>query len=242
MEIPYNNLNREYTIEKGCPWYEAQQAYGPPNVNWCEPTNCTYINEPANTWSNLGYILIALAFIRKINEPMIRIFGLCVFFMGLLSGVYHATNNYFTQFFDFVGMFFMMSFLLAFNLQRLVGNNPRKINAPFWFFMFVNTCIFMSFDIMNIAVQKIILINASVLIVMDILAGLKESRIIEYKFFLLSIFFLAVAQAFSVIDIKRIYCNPENVFLHGHALWHLCGAIGMLFAGLHVKRMLRYRM
>ena len=41
--------NQEFTIAPQCPWYDAQQTFGPPNVDWCEPTICAYINEPANT-------------------------------------------------------------------------------------------------------------------------------------------------------------------------------------------------
>ncbi len=52
----YDNSKIEYTISADCPWYEAQHLFGPPNVNWCEPTVCKIINEPANTYSNLALL------------------------------------------------------------------------------------------------------------------------------------------------------------------------------------------
>lgn len=241
IDSPYNNNNREFTIKEGCPWYEAQQTYGAPNVNWCEPTVCATINEPANTWSNLGYILIGLALIKKMNEPLMRMFGLCVFVMGSLSFTYHATNNYLTQYFDFVGMFLMMSFLLAFNILRVIGSNPRQIYTLFWFLFSMNTIIFMCFDIMDIAVQKMMLMNAVPVILFDIISGFKEKRLHEYKYFFLCVLSLVAAQVFAIIDIKRIYCDPENIILHGHVIWHILGAFGMLFAGLHINKLLRYR-
>ena len=59
----FSNAHREFTISPQCPWYEAQQAYGPPNVNWCEQTVCHIINEPANTWSNLIFLFVGLIII-----------------------------------------------------------------------------------------------------------------------------------------------------------------------------------
>lgn len=236
MKSPYSNQVREFTIEPGCPWYEAQQSYGAPNVNWCEPTQCTIINEPANTWSNLAYILVALVLIRKLRDANIRMFPYAVILMGLASGIYHASNNYLTQYLDFVGMFLMMSFLLAFNINRLLKNLNLGFSSIFWFFMFVNSTAFMVFDIVDSPVQKMILFNAIPIIIFDLLAGWNEGILNRYKYFVLSILFLGIAQTCAIMDIKRIYCEPGNLWLHGHVLWHLIGSLGMLFIGLHMKK------
>ena len=74
MDSPYSNKVKEFTIEPGCPWYEAQQSYGAPNVNWCEPTVCSVINEPANTWSNLPYLLVSLVLIKKMKDQPLKNF------------------------------------------------------------------------------------------------------------------------------------------------------------------------
>lgn len=237
MNSLYSNKIHEMTIAPNCPWYDAQQAFGAPNVNWCEPTICSIINEPANTWSNLGYIFAGLILMRAIKDPLLKTFGPILIFMGIMSGVYHSTNNYFTQLGDFIGMFTMMSFLLTFNLQRVFSQSFKNFYATYWFFVFLNTLIFISFDILDMAVQKIMLINTIPIILLDLIAGVKEQKLKSYKFLVLASLSLIVAQAFSIIDIKRIYCEPENVFLHGHVIWHLLSALGMLFAGFHIQRM-----
>ncbi len=236
MNSPYSNQTKEFTIDPGCPWYEAQQSYGAPNVNWCEPTVCSVINEPANTWSNLPYMIIGLALLAKLKSQPLRGFCYAVFYMGLFSFIYHATNNYLSQFLDFIGMFLMMAFLLSFNLKR-VWATSMGFYTLFWFLVFFNTAFFMVFNIVDWPVQPMMLINAVPIIILDLTAGVKEKRLQDYSLFALAVFFLITAQAFAILDIKRIWCEPSNRILHGHVMWHLFGSLGMLFSGLHLRRM-----
>ncbi len=236
MNSPYSNAQRDYTIEPGCPWYDAQQTYGAPNVNWCEPTQCALINEPANTWSNLSYLLIGLILVRKLRDRPVSWFPLAVVVMGLLSAVYHASNNYLTQFFDFVGMYLMMSFLLAFNVNRVFRFLGLNFFTVYWFFVFVNTLIFMVFDIVDVPPQQTMLINVIPIVLLDLFAGFQEGVFRRYRNFVLALIFLGSAQAFAIVDIQRIYCDPTHPWLHGHVLWHILSGMGMLFAGLHMKR------
>ena len=40
---------------------------------------------------------------------------------------------------------------------------------------------------------------------------------------------------FALIDLHRFYCVPENIFFHGHVLWHLFNGIAMFWIALHLK-------
>jgi hypothetical protein len=242
MTSLYDNSKREMTVQKGCPWYEAQQEYGAPNVNWCEPTRCSIVNEPANTWSNLGFILFGFLLIKKLNEfkeKTLAHFGWAVIWMGILSLTYHASNNYLMQFLDFVGMYLMTSFVIAFNIQRVMGKDPRKLYSVYWFLVAVNCSMFMVFDITDIPVQKTVMGNVIPLVILDLIAAKKEGSFKLYKFFGLGIVFLVVAQVFSQLDLKRVWCEPDNIFLHGHAIWHVLASIGMLFTGFHISTILK---
>ncbi len=42
-----------------CVWTPLREWGGLPNVKWCEETLCGVIAEPANTWSNLAYLVVA---------------------------------------------------------------------------------------------------------------------------------------------------------------------------------------
>ena len=39
-----------------CPWANWSR----PNIKWCEENLCQVITTPANTWSNLVYIIVGL--------------------------------------------------------------------------------------------------------------------------------------------------------------------------------------
>ena len=205
MSAPYSNEVKDLTIKPGCPWHDAQQSFGAPNVDWCEPTTCSIISEPANTWSNLGYLLIGLILIKKMSQKGIKAFPYAVLAMGTFSFIYHATNNYLSQFFDFVGMFLMMSFLLAFNARRILSHLQWNLFSFYWFFVALNTVIFMSFDILDWPPQPIMLINTLPIVIMDLAAGIKEGRLKEYKHLAISLSFLGVAQGFAH------FRHPENM-------------------------------
>ena len=81
---------------------------GAPNIKWCEETLCQWVSEPANTWSNLGYLFVALGLFswahRSRHHRIHQSFSAVVFSMGLISFVYHLSNFYGTQVLDFIGM------------------------------------------------------------------------------------------------------------------------------------------
>jgi hypothetical protein len=235
--MPYSNSQREMTIPQGCPWHQAQQSLGAPNVNWCEATQCSWVTEPANTWSNLGYILVGIYLMRRLQKSPVAGFGLAVLVMGALSLIYHATNNFFTQTLDFVGMFLMMSYLLAFHCGRIFSW-AQNFMAVFWFGVAANTFMYLTFNIFDWPVQPIMLINALPLVALDLFAGIRHKQLHKYLYFVLAVLTLITAQAFAIMDIQRIYCEPDNLWLHGHVIWHLLGAVAMLFAGLHMEKLL----
>ena len=69
MEIP--------SLDPQCPWYELSEI-AKPNVKWCEAPVCSWITEPANTWSNLAFIFMGI-FIWYIashkNQKTAKMFG-----------------------------------------------------------------------------------------------------------------------------------------------------------------------
>lgn len=232
----YSNKSKEYTIDQGCPWYEAQQQFGAPNVNWCEPTQCSVINEPANAWSNLPYLIVALVLYKKLKNKPLNTFSWTIAIMGLFSFTYHATNNYLSQFFDFIGMFLMMSFVLAFEVKRFFSSDKVSFCSIYWFLVFLNTLTFTLFGIVDWPVQTIMMINTLPIIALEMIASWRDQKLHKLNYFVLSIGSLAIAQGFALVDIHRIYCKPDNLFFHGHVIWHIVSALGMLFAGLHLKK------
>ncbi|MCC6137687.1 MAG: ceramidase domain-containing protein [Bdellovibrionaceae bacterium] len=232
----YDNSQREKTIAPNCPWYEAQQKYDAPNVNWCEPTICAYINEPANTWSNLGFILVGILIWQRLKNSYLKTFGAVVVVMGTFSAIYHATNNFATQLLDFLGMSLMMSYLLAFHWRRLLRGRGPSFWMNFGGFLFLNLVVIFTLDKVNVPVQMLLFINALPLVVLDLYCGIRDKMLKQYGAFAIGLVTLILAQVSAQIDLKRIYCEPDNVFLHGHVIWHLLCAVAMYFIALHMIR------
>ena len=80
-------------LQPGCPWYKLS-SLGLPNVKWCEATRCSWITEPANTWSNLAYIIagiIIFMMLKPENRKTSKWFGATLIFVGFSSFVYHMS-------------------------------------------------------------------------------------------------------------------------------------------------------
>lgn len=225
-----------YTIEKTCPWYDMQQRFGPPNVNWCEPTTCSIINEPANAWSNFAMILPGLIIYmmsKNLKNIIIKNFGLFIMIMGLFSFIYHSTNNYGTQFLDFIGMYLYTGGIITINLFRLKSKYLLKPWKTFLVVLLLNTAIFWIFHFANGPIQFTVMLNIAAMLALEFFARAKD---INYKNFWISLIFIAIAQTFSLLDHTRVWCEPSNTFLHGHAIWHIFAGVSSIFAFLFYKQ------
>lgn len=218
--------------QPGCPWYEINQAWGDPNIKWCEETLCSWISEPANTWSNLGYILVAFFIFwtaKKEKNSSMQLFGVAIFFMGLFSLVYHAANNFVLQVFDFVGMFLYTSAIIVFNLRRM---KILKRNGEVWAFLglvIFNLLLIPFFEkILHIPMQLIILVNAITIAVTEFKLRMKNNNYVLTPF-IQSLVIITFAEMLSILDVTRTWCDPTNHYIQGHALWHLIGSVSVYY-------------
>lgn len=224
----------------GCYWHSYAENYGAPNIKWCEETLCQFISEPANTWSNLGYLIAAFIIVAIGNSRKdsftFKQYGLIVFFMGAMSLFYHQSNYYLSQILDFVGMFFMVGWVIGINLIRLEKLSKSKL----FLFNFITgsilTALMHWMYVAGIKFQGIVLLSAFVIIATEFMARKKFQ--VTYKNFYLALGTLAVAFGFSIADGKRIWCVPTDHgwFSQGHAIWHWVAAVAMVFIYLHFSQ------
>lgn len=230
------------TIQPHCPWYDMLQTYGAPNVHWCEELICSYINNPANTWTNIGYIIFGILAWRlgSPNKRFTRLFGFALIFTGLVSGFYHATNNYLTQFFDFVGMFTLVSSIICVNLLRM--RVTKDFSIPIYLAMTTVFSLGFFYAHYLFPVQMLIVIAVAIIIAQEVYITRKVKKTLNFKTFMSAIVLLAIAQLFSQLDLKRIWCEPTNHFiLQGHALWHLTAAVALYVYFLFVRKNLDHK-
>lgn len=220
-----------------CPWY-ALAEYGPPNVKWCEERLCALVNEPANAWSNLAFVAAAVAVAAlarrgaPLSSPVLRAFPALLVLLGACSFAYHATNVLVTQLLDFFGMYLLCLSLLMINAARL------GLLASRW------------------VVRASLLGSAALALLTGLLAqfgapiqalvGALVAAIVATELrcpgrrpgrpFALALALLGAAGLCSALDVTRVWCDPQDHVLQGHALWHLLAACGLVAAFVHYRR------
>lgn len=223
-----------------CPWYPYAQLVGAPNLKWCEQTVCGWISEPFNTWSNLIYIIAAIyLFWRNRKHKSIENFWFApaMMLMGLFSMVYHLSNIYLTQVFDFLGMFLFTFWPLTLNLKRL-GLIERKNYAKVMAIFVVTSLLLVQLMYMfYLKFQLLILFIAIAIFFTEYLCYKKESNSIkvDYLNFKVAIMFLLLAQSASLLDLSRVVCYPTAMFPQGHAIWHILSCVSLIFVYHHYE-------
>ncbi len=92
-------MNRDHIpsiADPTSPWYQLSE-WRKPNLKWCEAQNNSWIIEPANTWSNLAFIIVGIWIAknnRKFKSKPIHAYAWAMIVMGLCSGIYHASFTF----------------------------------------------------------------------------------------------------------------------------------------------------
>ncbi|MEK6554677.1 MAG: ceramidase domain-containing protein, partial [Bdellovibrionota bacterium] len=114
-------------MEDICPW----STLAPATLQWCERQLCSWIREPANTWSNLAYIIIGIMILiecRKANLGPQRILGFFAILLGLMSGFYHASGSLIGEIVDLSSMFLISVYIISANYAPLHLWSQKKAN------------------------------------------------------------------------------------------------------------------
>ena len=216
-------------LPPGCPW----SGWTPPNVNWCEEELCSWVVNPADTWSNLAYLafgLMMIAAARAERSDTLALFGPASILVGTFSLVYHASYSYFFQFFDFVGMFIFCFAVITANALRLgwIGRDRRL------HFYIVGVLSFSA--LVPVFSETSVPIQALVALLIAVILGQEFAMVRRRRpsdpptrrlFFFVALALLTAAGAASLADITRSWCEPTNHWIQGHAVWHVLSAASL---------------
>lgn len=224
----------------GCPWADLIRRY-PPNVKWCEAPICAWVREPANTWSNLAYVLLGVWMMLQARREgrgdgpgesaergrLATIFGAAAIVVGLTSGVYHASTNFLTQVLDFVGMYVFAGLPLLLNLHRLGLLRRRLPVAGYVALVVVLTALTPLVRAAGLPIQGIVaLLVLGILATEGLLAARGEAA--PRRVFLLALALLTLGALASASDAARLVCDPSSHVLQGHAIWHVLTALSLV--------------
>jgi len=215
-------------LPAGCPW----SGWTPPNVNWCEEELCSWVVNPADTWSNLAFIVLGVVMwlqARQHPTGVLRLFGPISVTVGAFSFAYHASYTYFLQFFDFAGMFLFCFTVITANALRLGWVRLQHM----WPVLLTGVAVFSAgvpiLGLTTVPIQSLVALLITVIIGQEVAVARREpdGAPPRRKLFYLALGFLAVAAAFSLADVTRTWCDPRDHILQGHAIWHLLSALAL---------------
>ncbi len=220
-----------------CPWSPMREWGGLPNVKWCEETLCSWVSEPANTWSNLAFIVTAVILFvvtRKETSRTERFWPVAAFWVGMTSLAYHASVTFVLQVFDFFGMYFFFALVLLLNLIRLGVVAKASLFKLLWGAIIGLTVFTVVVAKLNLPVQGIVGVLLLGGLATEAAATLKHRT--QVRWFLGALFFIAIAAAFSASDVSRRWCDPSDHVFQGHAIWHVLNAVGIGLAYVHYRQ------
>ncbi len=223
-------------LEAGCPW-EPVSSLWLPNVRWCEAQLCSLVVEPANTWSNLAYVLAGLALWwigSRRGERTLRIFGVAEIAVGICSLVYHMSFSGILQVLDFAGMYVFTNLLIALNLVRLGALSHRRFWPVYATSVVAFTALTVALRFTPFPIQGIVFVLILAIVVTEAMQRARAD--LDRRFFYASLVTLVVAAAFSAADVTGVLCDPNDHFVQGHAIWHVLGSLSLIFAACFYRQ------
>jgi hypothetical protein len=195
---------------------------------------------PADTASNLAYLAVGvwMAFsARDRSGPGLAFFGPAAVAVGLCSGIYHASYTYALQLLDFVGMYLFCFLVIALNAQRLgwigTGSLLRFYLGGVALFSVSTPLLFET----GIPIQGLVGVLIGFSIAQEWTLRRRAQALVRYAAYALALTLLLAAALFSLADVTRTWCDPNDPWQQGHAIWHVLSAVALLalfcfYAGL----------
>ena len=206
-----------------CPWSLTSEL-----SDFCETDLCSWVVEPGNTWSNLGFILIGVWIWKRAlrnDQHYLIVLGLVSILTGIGSAAYHSTGLVWAGKLDLAALYLGTGAMTALNFRRW-------LKWPSWAIIIV----FFVISFALITAQFFGDISGRLLYVLGTPCCLIELRLffrdrahIKYRDYLIAWGIVGFAFGLWWLDLSRNWCQPENHLFSGHAAWHILTAVSFLF-------------
>jgi len=220
-----------------------------PDTCFCEKPTGTLVQQPINTFTNLAFclsgciIFIMTAYALDHPQPddsksvfwlYASVYGIANVFMGLGSGMYHASLAFVPQVLDNVGMYFIICWAFAYNMVRI---SPRRVQRNVFFSVYISMLIIFTFvniympGVRRFAFFGMILgyIASEYFVDKKMRATLSTNDYqMNFKVWIAALSSIAVGFVIWILDQNGVICEPTSRF-QGHGVWHvLCAAASWL--------------
>lgn len=205
------------------------------------------MRQPANTWSNLGFVAVGLVLIlqglrKKSDSDLLS--GLCILFMGSSSFMAHASNTDLFGFLDVASILVYLAFLVAALMQRaqLSGTlfflNHRLFTLRFFFERWLGLSLLLVTFYFLLPRSGMFLLGGigAPLLISELIFVWKNKANLVLNHIYPGIAFLAAGLISLLLDATKTVCEPINHLFQLHALWHIFAAAGTYFLTLHLTQ------
>lgn len=191
----------------------------------------------ANAWSNLAYVYVGVfALVASLIDcrrcargnylletPVVgAFFGLSCIFLGIGSGIFHASLTWWGQQLDVAAMYSTLVALIALNLGRLRPHTRATGGLPTWpMWILIALLADALLYIYKWEIQSSVVLPALILCVFGFMLSdrLRHSTRVNSNWLIGAFLSLVLAVACRRLDAVGPLAKPE-VWLTGHALWH----------------------
>lgn len=211
---------------------------------YCETLRSGLIKQVANTWSNLGFVIVGLSLLLIAGKDKVRsdatnslsngssiaiLFGSVIVLMGPGSMFFHASMVDWAGFIDSTSMFLLLFFIIGYNLYQVTSSALFS-----WLSWIISLAITVSALTLVILIPEIAaeifiafaVLTALIDLVVHLASRLKRSW--KWYFSFLGVFSIAIV-IWVMSGTGMPLCIEDAVFLQGHAWWHLLSAVSMIF-------------
>ena len=213
-------------VAVGAGWLGPDVGRG---ANFCEAARDGWVKQPANTFSNLGFVVAGLAIAWQAERHplggLATPYACLVVLLGPASAAMHATQSSLGGRFDLLSMYLVASFAAAYALMRWV----RQGRTFFWqvFLLFVAACELVGLIGDDVpVVQQSGNVAFAVLLLVAITTEVRLWRRDHGTDLRWGAAALAtILLAFAIWNATKVrWCDPHSL-AQGHAAWHLLDAL-----------------
>lgn len=202
------------------------------NYIFCERQLCHWVQQPANTWSNVGYFIAAFLILRSDRPRTERLFFFWASFLLFLgSTLFHLSGTRLGKNLDVAAMLILSMGICAFSMKRWFQWDHKR---SLWFY-FVGLALSLGFLFVmgfgSVPFISEILIAAFLEFLM-----IRQGRgNLDKRWLVLALGIEALAGSVWILDVRRVWCDPENHWISGHGVWHLLSALAIYVFFLSIK-------
>lgn len=195
--------------------------------------------EPQNTVSNLAYAAVGLAILLAARQPASRGLGWAAVFLGLGSGIYHASLLPEWRMIDILGVYSVLYGLLLVGATTLWPSWRRPGWAGLGVLATWSAAFYTGIHRNEIRVAGVKLFDSTYVMIVAVAAGCLLALLVRRhapssRAYWRAVLGLAVTAPIAFIGgqgdrFGAFWANPDAI-VQGHAVWHTLGAAAILAA------------